>query len=131
VSTYTPFVSSLIDDAHVQDGAYADVSVKLGLIKILQKQFDLCNEAYVSVIFAVFEIPSLRYLRRNANTSVQCPVEKGTYEVEHTVALPKEIPQGELSSIHVAILLTSFGQPSSILTCGHTLLKTMTCFVSI
>ncbi|KAI9460885.1 ML domain-containing protein [Lactarius psammicola] len=63
----------------VQDGAYADVQVKLGLIKILQKQFDLCKEA------------------RNANTSVQCPVEKGSYVVEHTVALPKEIPQAKFN----------------------------------
>ena len=30
-----------------QEGAYADVTVKLGLIKLLQKQFDICEEAYV------------------------------------------------------------------------------------
>ncbi|KAN0128413.1 ML domain containing protein [Lactarius tabidus] len=63
----------------VEEGAYADVSVKLGLIKILQKQFDLCEEA------------------RNANTSVQCPVKQGKYEVVHTVALPKEIPQAKFN----------------------------------
>lgn len=28
-----------------QDGAYADVLVKLGLIKLLQKRFDVCEEA--------------------------------------------------------------------------------------
>jgi len=63
----------------VEEGAYADVSVKLGLIKLLQKQFDLCEEA------------------RNANTSVQCPVERGNYEVVHTVALPKEIPKAKFN----------------------------------
>jgi hypothetical protein len=31
----------------LQDGAYADVTVKLGLIKLLSKSFDLCEEAYV------------------------------------------------------------------------------------
>jgi hypothetical protein len=36
-----------------QEGAYADVVVKLGLIKLLHKQFDLCNEAYVFEILAV------------------------------------------------------------------------------
>jgi len=61
-------------DSVVEDGAYADVSVKVGLIKILQKEFDLCEEA------------------RNANLTVQCPIEKGDYEVVHTVDLPKEIP---------------------------------------
>lgn len=32
-----------------QEGAYADVTVKVGLIKLLQKEFDLCEEAYVPV----------------------------------------------------------------------------------
>ncbi|KAG6334292.1 hypothetical protein ID866_4789 [Astraeus odoratus] len=61
----------------IKDGAYADVTVKLGLIKLLQKQFDLCEEA------------------RTANASVQCPVEPGAYIVNHTVTLPKEIPQAK------------------------------------
>jgi hypothetical protein len=30
-----------------QEGAYADVTVKLGLIKLLQKRFDVCEEACV------------------------------------------------------------------------------------
>jgi len=58
----------------LSEGAYADVTVKLGLVKLVQKQFDLCEEA------------------RNSNVSVQCPVEPGSYIVQHTVALPKEIP---------------------------------------
>jgi hypothetical protein len=31
-----------------QEGAYADVTVKIGLIKLLHKRFDLCQEAYGS-----------------------------------------------------------------------------------
>ena len=61
----------------IKEGAYADVTVKLGLIKLLQKQFDLCEEA------------------RNANASVQCPVEKGDYTVVQKVDLPKEIPKAK------------------------------------
>ncbi|KLT39230.1 vacuole protein [Cutaneotrichosporon oleaginosum] len=61
----------------IEEGAYADVTVKLGLIKLLQKQFDLCEEA------------------RNANASVQCPVEKGDYTVVQKVDLPKEIPKAK------------------------------------
>jgi hypothetical protein len=30
-----------------QEGAFADVTVKIGLIKLLRKRFDLCQEAYV------------------------------------------------------------------------------------
>ncbi|KAJ7645161.1 ML domain-containing protein [Mycena polygramma] len=58
----------------IEDGAYADVTVKIGRIKLLQKTFDVCEEAL------------------KANASVTCPVEEGEYKVEQTVALPKEIP---------------------------------------
>ena len=29
-----------------------------------------------------------------ANATVQCPIEKGSYVIEQTVTLPKEIPAG-------------------------------------
>jgi len=58
----------------IEDGAYATVVVKLGLIKILTKDFDICEEA------------------KTANATIQCPVKNGVYEVEQTVPLPKEIP---------------------------------------
>ncbi|KAG2159945.1 ML domain-containing protein [Suillus bovinus] len=63
----------------IEDGAFADVVVKLGLIKLLSKTFDLCEEA------------------RNANASIQCPVKEGDYTVVETVALPKEIPQAKFT----------------------------------
>ncbi|KAG8683322.1 Phosphatidylglycerol/phosphatidylinositol transfer protein [Ceratobasidium sp. 395] len=62
-----------------QDGAYADVTVKLGLIKLLHKQFDVCEEA------------------RNNNVTVQCPVEPGEYVVMQTVTLPKETPKAKFA----------------------------------
>lgn len=34
----------------MQDGAYAEVTVKLGLIKLLSKEFDLCEEASVAFL---------------------------------------------------------------------------------
>ncbi|KAJ7485925.1 MD-2-related lipid-recognition domain-containing protein [Mycena latifolia] len=58
----------------IEDGAYADVTVKLGLIKLLSKTFDICEEA------------------RKANVSISCPVAEGKYVVVQTVVLPKEIP---------------------------------------
>ncbi|KAH7883673.1 ML domain-containing protein [Phlebopus sp. FC_14] len=63
----------------IEEGAFADVTVKLGLIKLLTKRFDVCEEA------------------RAANASIQCPVQKGDYLVSQTVALPKEIPQAKFS----------------------------------
>ncbi|KAJ8084100.1 hypothetical protein PM082_002867 [Marasmius tenuissimus] len=61
----------------VEDGATADVVVKLGLIKLLSKKFNLCEEA------------------RKANASIQCPIEAGTHEVTQVVELPKEIPKAK------------------------------------
>ncbi|KAJ7492531.1 ML domain-containing protein [Mycena latifolia] len=61
----------------IEEGAVADVVVKLGLIKLLQKTFDVCEEA------------------RNANVTVSCPVEPGPYTVVQTVALPAEIPKAK------------------------------------
>ncbi|KAK6969196.1 ML domain-containing protein [Favolaschia claudopus] len=58
----------------IEEGAYADVVVKVGRIKILQREFDICEEAL------------------KANASVTCPVEKGEYTVTQTVELPREIP---------------------------------------
>ncbi|EMD42176.1 hypothetical protein CERSUDRAFT_79775 [Gelatoporia subvermispora B] len=66
----------------IKDGAYADVVVKVGAIKLLQKEFDLCDEA------------------RNADAEIQCPVEEGQHEVTHSVALPREIPYAPFS-VHI------------------------------
>ncbi|KAF8960884.1 ML domain-containing protein [Flammula alnicola] len=63
----------------IEEGAHADVTVKLGLIKLLREIFDVCEEA------------------RDANASVQCPVQTGSYIIEQTVALPKEIPQAKFT----------------------------------
>ncbi|KAF9039132.1 MD-2-related lipid-recognition domain-containing protein [Panaeolus papilionaceus] len=64
---------------NIKVGAYAEITVKLGLIKIFKKEVDLCEEA------------------RKANVSIQCPIEPGKYTIEHTVAMPKEIPQAKFT----------------------------------
>jgi len=56
-------------------GSYVDVTVKLGLIKLLQKRFDLCEESQ--------------------KVNKQCPLERGRQELSTTVNLPKEIPPGK------------------------------------
>ncbi|KAG8745929.1 Phosphatidylglycerol/phosphatidylinositol transfer protein [Ceratobasidium sp. 414] len=68
-----------VSEKEVMEGAYADVTVKLGLIKLLQKQFDICEEA------------------RSANATIQCPIAAGEHKVVQTVALPKEIPRAKFS----------------------------------
>ncbi|ORZ01627.1 ML domain-domain-containing protein [Syncephalastrum racemosum] len=63
----------------IEEGAYADVVVKVGVITILRKEFELCEEA------------------RKNDVEVQCPVGPGFVEVTHTVTLPKEIPPARYS----------------------------------
>lgn len=60
----------------ITEGSYADVLVKFGLIKLIQRRFDLCE------------------LAEENNASVQCPVEPGPLTITETVELPKEIPPG-------------------------------------
>lgn len=58
---------------------------------------------------STFKMPIFLF-SRNANASVQCPVEKGQYVVEQTVDLPKEIPPGSfivLSSRNTSDPLTA------------------------
>ncbi|KAJ7189449.1 ML domain-containing protein [Mycena pura] len=59
----------------IEEGATADVLVKVGRIKLLEKTFDLCDEA------------------RKANATVSCPVQPGVHTVVQTVQLPKEVPK--------------------------------------
>jgi len=59
----------------IEEGATVDVLVKVGRIKLLEKTFDLCEEA------------------RNANATVSCPVEPGPYSIIQSVELPKEVPK--------------------------------------
>merc|ERR1712000_323488 len=61
----------------VEEGAYADVVVKLGLIKLLTRRFDVCEEL------------------SKANATLQCPIQPGEYTIEQSVDLPREIPRAK------------------------------------
>ncbi|KAI9329130.1 ML domain-containing protein [Zopfochytrium polystomum] len=59
----------------VEDGAYADVTVKLGVIKLVDSRLDLCKEA--------------------KGIDLECPFKEGKQLVEHTVDIPREVPPGK------------------------------------
>ncbi|KAL8287453.1 hypothetical protein RQP46_003311 [Phenoliferia psychrophenolica] len=61
----------------IAEGAYADVVVKLGLIKLLTKRFDVCEEL------------------AGANATLQCPITPDDYAIVQTVELPIEIPRAK------------------------------------
>jgi hypothetical protein len=85
----------------------------MGVVKLVSKTFDLCEEAYVFLKLAVSTNPTQFHFRRNAQADVQCPVSEGNYVVEQTFALPKQIPQGELPSISFMLLSSSDMYPSA------------------
>lgn len=61
--------------APLAEGAYVDVQVRLGLVKLLTRRLDLCEE-----------------LRR---LGVKTPMPAGDFELVRKVALPREIPQAK------------------------------------
>ncbi|KAJ7070946.1 ML domain-containing protein [Mycena amicta] len=65
----------------IQKGATVDVTVKLGLVKLIQKRFDVCAE--------VDRMPAL---------GISCPVEdRDWHTLIQTVTLPKEIPKSKFN----------------------------------
>ncbi|KAJ8655558.1 hypothetical protein O0I10_008844 [Lichtheimia ornata] len=60
----------------IEDGAYVEVTVKLGVITLIRKTFDLCEEM-------------------QKNDVLDCPVKKGPLTLAKKVQLPKEIPRGD------------------------------------
>ncbi|RHZ55438.1 hypothetical protein Glove_415g5 [Diversispora epigaea] len=59
----------------VVKGSFVDIVVKYGLVKLLHKQLDLCDEI--------------------EKVGKQCPLEQGDQYLQQTVELPKEIPPGK------------------------------------
>jgi hypothetical protein len=58
----------------LQEGAYADVVVKLGLIKLLTKRFDVCEELYAFPLTFPCSLGSFADLFC-FRTQRQCPLE--------------------------------------------------------
>jgi len=66
-------VSGIVKEV-IEEGAYAYVKAKIGRIEILNKEYDICDEA------------------RNSDSEIQCPVPEGDYTISQTAQLPKLIP---------------------------------------
>jgi hypothetical protein len=56
----------------IVDGAYVNLQVKYGYIRLINTQADLCKEI--------------------KNVDLDCPIEKGKISVIKSIDLPKEIP---------------------------------------
>jgi hypothetical protein len=56
----------------IEEGAYVNLSVKYGLIRLINTKADLCEQI--------------------KNVDLECPIEKGVISITKSVDLPKEIP---------------------------------------
>lgn len=59
----------------ILDGAYVNLEVKYGYIRLINTQADLCKEI--------------------KNVDLECPIEKGKLSIVKSIDLPKEIPPGK------------------------------------
>ncbi|RFU29737.1 hypothetical protein B7463_g6614, partial [Scytalidium lignicola] len=59
----------------IEEGAYVNLQVKYGLIRLVNTQADLCDQI--------------------KNVDLSCPIEKGKISIVKDVSLPKEIPPGK------------------------------------
>ncbi|KOS17953.1 Phosphatidylglycerol/phosphatidylinositol transfer protein [Escovopsis weberi] len=89
VITASGFTSKDIDE-----GAYAKVTVKLGLIKLISQTFDLCEQV--------------------GQIDLKCPIEKGNMTITKTVSLPREIPPAKFNV--VADVYSADDEPVTCLT---------------
>ncbi|KAG2213399.1 hypothetical protein INT47_009072 [Mucor saturninus] len=68
-------------DEPVVPGASADVTVKLGVVKLLHKTFDICEELE----------------KKKDEVELQCPIKDGYLTLTQKVTLPKEVPKAKFS----------------------------------
>lgn len=69
--TLTIEASGIVKEA-IEEGAYVNLSVKYGYIRLISTTADLCKEM--------------------KNVELECPIEKGRISITKNVELPKEIP---------------------------------------
>ncbi|SCU78826.1 LANO_0A04148g1_1 [Lachancea nothofagi CBS 11611] len=76
-------------------GAYVDVEVRLGYIKLLSQTYDLCEE-----------------LENNDIDGLKCPIQAGDYKIDKTVEIPQEVPPGKYT-----VLARAFTEDDEEITC--------------
>ncbi|CDR45321.1 CYFA0S17e01552g1_1 [Cyberlindnera fabianii] len=59
----------------IEEGAYVDVEVRFGYIKLLTQTYDLCEQV--------------------GEVDLECPLDKGEYKLAKTVEIPQEVPPGK------------------------------------
>ncbi|QPG77003.1 Phosphatidylglycerol/phosphatidylinositol transfer protein [Brettanomyces nanus] len=76
----------------VESGAYVDVDVSYGYIKIIHQTYDLCDE-----------LPQV---------DMTCPLKRGYYKIEKEVEIPKEVPPGKY-----LVVARAYTKDDELITC--------------
>lgn len=79
----------------VEEGAYVEVEVRLGYIKLLTQTYDLCET-----------------LEENDVGELSCPLEAGLYNVVKEVEIPAEVPPGRY-----VVLARAYNVDDELITC--------------
>ncbi|RYP32578.1 hypothetical protein DL766_003903 [Monosporascus sp. MC13-8B] len=67
----------------IEDGAYVNLVVKYGLIRLVNTRADLCEQV--------------------SNVDLECPIEKGVLSITKAVEIPKEVPPGTYN-VHAEVV---------------------------
>ncbi|EMG48989.1 Phosphatidylglycerol/phosphatidylinositol transfer protein, partial [Candida maltosa Xu316] len=62
-------------DKTIEDGAYVEVEVRYGFIKLIHQTYDLCEEI--------------------VKVDLECPIKKGKHIITKVVEIPQEVPPGK------------------------------------
>lgn len=79
----------------IEEGAYVDVEVRLGYIKLLTQTFDLCD-----------------VMEENDVEGLTCPIQPGVYDISKIVQIPNEVPPGKYT-----VLARAYTVDDELLTC--------------
>lgn len=79
----------------IEEGAYIDVEVRLGYIRLLSQTFDLCET-----------------LEDNDIEGLSCPIEPGEYNIKKIVEIPGEVPPGKY-----VVVERAYTEKDDLITC--------------
>ncbi|EER36215.1 phosphatidylglycerol/phosphatidylinositol transfer protein precursor [Candida tropicalis MYA-3404] len=75
VGTNLTFTAVGTVDQTIEDGAYVEVEVRYGFIKLIHQTYELCDEI--------------------TKVDLECPIKKGEHVISKVVEIPEEVPPGK------------------------------------
>ncbi|KAF3989169.1 hypothetical protein FT663_03616 [Candidozyma haemuli var. vulneris] len=86
------FVAEGVLKQAVTDGAYVEVDVRYGFIRLIHQTYDLCDEVH--------------------NVDLECPIKKGAQTISKSVAIPEEVPPGKY-----LVVARAYSKEDVLITC--------------